>query len=55
MRYLVVNDDASPDEIREAITNLREKQQRACIPSTAEEIGEDINELLEILFADLPS
>lgn len=27
-RYLVVTDDATPADIREAITNLRDKQRR---------------------------
>jgi hypothetical protein len=49
MRYLVITDDASPDDLREAITHLREKQRRACIPSTRDELNADINELLDLL------
>jgi hypothetical protein len=48
-RYLVVTDDATPADICEAITNLRAKQRRAVIPSTAAEIGEEIDELLDWL------
>lgn len=49
MRFLRITDDATDDELREAITNLRAKQLRACIPSTYAEIGEDIDELLDLL------
>ncbi len=49
MRYLVIEDDASREDICEAITNLRAKQLRCCIPSTAAEVGADIDELLEML------
>jgi hypothetical protein len=49
MRYLVVNDDASADDLREAITHLRAKQRRACIQSTRDELDADISELLDLL------
>jgi hypothetical protein len=49
MRYLLVDDSATTEELREAITHLRRRQRCACIPSTAAEIGADIDELLEIL------
>lgn len=49
MRYLIVTEDAGPDEICEAITNLRTKQRAACIESTRQEISADIDELLEML------
>lgn len=46
MRYLVITDDATRDDLEEAIRNLRAKQQRACIESTRQEIADDIDELL---------
>jgi hypothetical protein len=49
MRYLIVNEDATPAELCEAIANLRIKQRHAVIPSTRDEIGEEIDELLEML------
>lgn len=56
MRYLLVTDDASADDLREAITNLRAKQRRACIQSTRDELDADINELLDLLaLRDTPS
>lgn len=49
MRYLTITDDASPDDLREAITHLRAKQRTACIQSTRDELDADINELLDAL------
>jgi hypothetical protein len=49
MRFLLVNDDATAAELREAIVHLRAKQLRSCIPSTYEEIGADIDELIDML------
>jgi hypothetical protein len=49
MRYLLVDDSATTEELREAITHLRRRQRCACIPSTAAEIGADIDELLDLL------
>lgn len=49
MRFLRIDADASDAELREAITHLRTKQLRACIPSTYDEIGADIDELLDAL------
>jgi hypothetical protein len=49
MRYLVITDDATADDLREAITHLRDKQRRAVIQSTRDELDADINELLDLL------
>lgn len=46
---LVVTDDATPDQLRAAITALRDKQRRAVIPSTAAEVGVEIDALLDRL------
>ena len=43
-RYVLITDDAAPEDIREAIAILRTKQ-RAC----SEDIGADIDELLDML------
>lgn len=51
MRYFVITDDASPDDLREAITNLRAKQRTACIQSTRDELDADMSELLDLLQA----
>lgn len=42
-----VPDDATPEQVRDAITALRAKQRAAVIPSTAREYGAAIDELLE--------
>ena len=49
MRYLVISDDATPDDIREAINHLRAKQLRCVIASTRAEVAADIDELLDLL------
>lgn len=49
MRYLIVDDEATADDLREAITHLREKQKRACIQSTRDELDADMSELLDLL------
>ena len=48
MRFVLIRDDASLADIDEAIVNLRAKQRKACIPSTRDEIGQDIDELLDL-------
>lgn len=49
MRYLVITDDASPDDIREAITNLRAKQRACSLSEIRDDISGDIDELLDML------
>ena len=49
MRHVILAPDASQADIYAAISELREKQRTACIPSTAAEYGDDIDELLERL------
>jgi hypothetical protein len=44
---LVVRDDDTRADLAEAITNLRAKQLASVIPSTAAEIGEAIDDLLD--------
>jgi hypothetical protein len=51
MRYLIVDDEATADDLREAITHLRDKQRRAVIQSTRDELGQDVDELLDQLIA----
>lgn len=48
MRHIIVSDDATRATIDQAIAALRAKQRRAVIPSTADEIGEEIDELLDM-------
>jgi hypothetical protein len=47
LRFIVISDDADTDALDAAITVLVIKKGRACIPSTADEIQADIDELLE--------
>lgn len=47
MRFIVIRDDADRDTLDAAIITLRAKQSRAVIASTADEIGADIDELLD--------
>lgn len=49
MRYLVITDDAAPEDIREAIANLRTKQRACSLSEIREDIGRDIDELLDLL------
>ena len=49
MKYLVITDDATADDLREAITHLRDKQRRAVIQSTRDELDADMGELLDLL------
>ena len=49
---LVIGDDAEPDQVHAAITELRGRQRTACLPSTRAEIGDAIDDLLELLPRD---
>ena len=49
MRYLVINDDATPQDLREAISNLRAKQRHCGVQVIRDEIDADVNELLDML------
>lgn len=49
MRYLRITDDATPEDIREAIANLRAKQRACALAEIRDDIGADIDELLEML------
>lgn len=49
---LVIGDDAEPDQVHAAITELRTRQRAACIASTRAEIGDAIDDLLELLPRD---
>lgn len=49
MKYLVVPDNPSSEWIRDSIVDLRQRQRAAVIPSTGAELGQDIDELLELL------
>lgn len=50
MKFLVIGDDATDDQLHEAIGHLRQRQQRAVIESTRQELADDVDELLEMLF-----
>ena len=54
MRFVIVPDDASDEELREAIVNLREYQRRTPIPSTKDELDVEMGELLDRLGGDRP-
>ena len=49
MRYLVITDDATPQDLREAIVNLWTKQRACCVALIRDEIDADIDELLDLL------
>lgn len=51
MRYLLITDDAAPEDIREAIADLRTKQRACSLAEIREDIGADIDELLDMLHA----
>jgi hypothetical protein len=47
MTLLRITDDSTREEIAEAIGHLRDRQRAAVIPSTAAEIGAEIDALIE--------
>ena len=47
MKFLVITDDATRADLEDAIRHLRDRQAKACIPSTRDEIADEIDELLE--------
>jgi hypothetical protein len=49
MRYLVISDGATPEDIHAAIQQLRAKQLSCVIASTRAEVAADIDELLDLL------
>lgn len=49
MAILVVNDDSTPAEIREAIGHLRERQRRCQLAETRDSLARAIDDLLELL------
>ena len=51
MRYLIINDDATPQDLREAISNLRAKQRGCGVALIRDELDADVNELLDLLAA----
>jgi hypothetical protein len=44
---LTITDDSTRADLAEAINHLRAKQRRCVIPSTAAEIADDIDDLLD--------
>lgn len=44
---VIVTEDSTRSQIAEAITHLRAKQLRCVIPSTAAEVGEEVDRLLD--------
>lgn len=49
---LVIADDTEPDQVQAAINELRTRQCAAVIASTRAEIGDAIDDLLELLPRD---
>lgn len=49
MRYLLIDGSETADDLVEAINALRAKQRSAVIGSTRDELGRDIDELLDLL------
>lgn len=49
---LVITDDTEPDQVQAAINELRTRQRAAVIASTRAEIGDAIDDLLELLPRD---
>ena len=49
MRFALLAGDETADDLRELVTNLRARQRRAVIASVRDELGEDIDEVLDLL------
>ena len=49
MRFALLAGDETADDLRELVTNLRARQRRAVIASVRDELGEDIDEVLDVL------
>ena len=51
MKFALLTGDETPDDLRELVANLREKQRRCRIASVRDELDADINEALDLLSA----
>ena len=49
MRFALLAGDETAEDLRELVTNLRERQRRAGIASVRDELGADIDEVLDML------
>ena len=49
MRFALLTGDETAEDLRELVTNLRERQRRAGIASVRDELGADIDECLDLL------
>lgn len=54
MRFALLTGDETPDDLRELIANLRERQRRCLISSTRDALNVDINEAFDLLDAATP-
>lgn len=51
MRFALLTGDETPEDLRELIANLRERQKRTPIPSIKDALDSDISEALDMLAA----
>lgn len=49
MKFALLTGDETPDDLRELMTNLRERQKRTGIASVRDELDQDISEALDLL------
>lgn len=49
LRHIILTGDETPDDLRQAIANLRAHQRKTPIPSTKDELNEDINAVFDML------
>ena len=49
MKFALLTGDETPDDLRELITNLRDRQKRCQIASIRDALNTDINEAIDLL------
>ena len=49
MRFALLAGDETAEDLRELVVNLRARQRRAVIASVRDELGADIDEVLDVL------
>ena len=49
MRFAILAGDETAEDLRELVVNLRARQRRAVIASVRDELGADIDEVLDML------
>jgi hypothetical protein len=52
VKFALLTGDETPDDLRELVTNLRDRQRRCRIQSVRDELDADISEALDLIKAN---